>query len=197
MSGDSENESTVNPEPSNEQAAETAPQVSIEDFNALKAMFEKQTLLVDKLRDHEQSSLQKEQEAIAQREGVEGEFDAFKLQVNDQLNNVLIDSALEKELTLAGARNVEVVKKLVNIKNIQVVNGKADANAIRSTIDGLKETEGYMFSDPSDTNTSITPTPTKVARAGEPVNEDIVNKELRAATSIEDLKLIIEKHNVT
>lgn len=195
MSGDSENESTVNAEPSNE-AVETAPQVSIEDFNALKAQFDKQNLLIDKLREHEQSSLTREQEAVAKREGVEGEFDAFKLQVSEQLNDVLIDSALEKELVLAGARNVEVVKKLVNTTNIKVVNGKADANAIRSTIDGLKESESYMFAEPQTLTPVSTPSATPVARAGEPANEDIVNKELRAATTHKELLQIIEKHNV-
>jgi hypothetical protein len=196
MSGDSENESTVNPEPSNE-ATEVAPQVSSEEFAALKAQFEKQNLLIDKLREHEQSSLQREQEAVAKREGDEGEFDAFKLQVNEQLNDVLIESALEKELSLAGARNVEVVKKLVNRQDIKVVNGKADADAIRSTIDGLKESESYMFvGDSENVNPLIKPTATPVARAGEPANEDIVNKELKAATTHAELLQVIEKHNV-
>lgn len=197
MTGESEANSPEVSEPSND-ATEVAPQVSSEEFAALKAQMEKQTQLIEKLRDHEQSSLAREQEAVAKREGVEGEFDAFRLQVNDWQNDVLIDSALEKELALAGARNVEVVKKLVNTKNIKVVNGKADADAIRSTIDGLKESESYMFKGDAENENPLSPKPnaTPVARAGEPANEDIVAKEIRAATTHKELLAVIEKHNI-
>lgn len=181
----------------------TTTQASNDDVKAelatMKAQIEKQSQLIDKLRDHEQSSLKREQDAIAARSGVEGELDALEQKFNKQLEGVLIDSALEKELTLAGARNVEVTKKLLDKQDIKVVNGKADVSAIQSSIESLKESEGYMFKGDSENENPLVvkPTATPVARAGESENENIVHKELRAATSIEDLKKIIDKHNVT
>ena len=198
MSGETEVESTTVVEPSNDAAEAAQPQVSVDDFNALKATLDKQSALIDKLREHEQKSLQKEQEAIAQRQGVEGELDALESKFQARLDEVLVDSALEKALMSAGARNVDVAKKLIDRQNIKVVNGKADVSAIQSNIDGLKETESYMFKGDEENVNPLTPKPkaTKVARAGEPANEDIVNKELKAATSIADLKAIIDKHNI-
>lgn len=168
-------------------------------LDAMKAQIEKQSQLIDKLRDHEQSSLKREQDAIAARTGVEGELDALEQKFNERLEGVLIDSALEKELTLAGARNVEVAKKLLDKQDIKVVNGKADGTAIRSSIEVLKESESYMFKGDAENESTllIKPNATPVARAGESENENVVHKELRAARSIEDLKAIIDKHNVT
>ena len=169
------------------------------ELDAMKAQIEKQTQLIDKLRDHEQSSLKREQDAIAARTGVEGELDALEQKFNRQLDGVLIDSALDKELTLAGARNVEVAKKLLDQQDIKVVNGKADVTAIQFSIESLKKSESYMFKGDSENENPLVPKPnaTPVARAGESENENVVHKELRAARSIEDLKAIIEKHNVT
>lgn len=200
MSGDS---TEVPTQVEEETVTEVTTQASSDEVKteiaAMKAQIEKQSQLIDKLRDHEQSSLQREQEAIAARSGVEGELDALEQKFNERLEGVLIDSALEKELALAGARNVEVAKKLLDRQDIKVVNGKADSTAIQSSIESLKESESYMFKGDAENENPLTvkPTATKVARAGESENENVVHKELRAATNIEDLKAIIDKHNVT
>lgn len=203
MTGESNEESTVVTEPSNEQATEVATVTALQnDVAELKAQLEKQIPLIDKLREHEQSSLKREQEALADqdkkiREGVEGELDALEQKFNLKLENVLIDAALEKELTLAGARNVDVAKKLLDRQTIDVVDGKANLTAIQTTIASLKETDSYMFkSDEEVKTTTLKPAATPVARAGEPENVDIVNKELRAATTQAELQAVMKKHNV-
>lgn len=135
-----------------------------------------------------------EEAAKAQRQGVEGELDAMEQKFNEKFNGVLIDSALDKELTIAGARNVDVAKKLLDRQNISVVNGKADADAIQLAITGLKESESYMFKgDEEDTSK---PAATKIARAGEPAQENLYRKDVDATTNIDDLKAVMKKHNI-
>ena len=145
----------------------------------------------NKAREAEQKATQ----AKEQRQGIEGQLDAMEQKFNEKLNGVLVDSALEKELALAGARNVDAAKKLLDRQNITVIGGKADAEAIQHAINGLKETDAYMFADKTQ-QTTTKPAATKVARAGEAEVEDVVAKEIAAATNIKDLHAVMAKHGL-
>jgi len=201
MSGETE-ETTVVTEASNEASDDATQQATLDSLqaeiakviNINKELIASRDATKVKLREAEEAK----ELAKEERQGVEGELDKLEQKFSQQLQDVLIDSALEKELTIAGARNVDVAKKLLDKQDISVVDGKADVTAIQATINALKENESYLFlgDEVVDTTVINRPAATPVARAGEPENENIVNKELQATTSIEDLKKVIEKHNV-
>lgn len=200
MTGQSETEGTVVTEPSNDVVETTESTVTLESLAAEiakvtginKELIASRDAAKAKAREMEQQVLQ----ATEKRQGVQGELDAMEQKFNDRMNGVLIDSALERELAVAGARNVDAAKKLLDRQNISVVDGKADKAAIIDAINSLKESEDYMFKDATELKTPKAAA-VKVARAGEPDNGDVVVKELKAATSIADLKAIIDKHNLT
>lgn len=200
MTGESTDTSTVTTEPSNDAAETAQEQVTIESLKADidKVISINKELIAsrDAAKVKVRSAETELEQAKEQREGIEGEIDALEQKFNTQLTDVLIDAAFEKELTLAGARNVEVAKKLLNKQDIKVENGKVNITLIQDSINSLKESDSYMFTSEEEEKASTLKTATPVARAGEPENENIVNKELKAAKSIPDLIAIIDKHNI-
>jgi len=196
MSGETIEESVVET-PSNEPAEDSAK--TLETIEAMQASIDKVISINKELIASRDAAKVKTREAESQlteqRKGVEGELDAMEQKFNEKFNGVLIDAALEKALNEAGARNVVTAKRLLDRQDITVVNGTVDADAIQTLIDGLKETESYMFTDPT-TETVVKPKATKPARAGEPANEDVVNKEIKAASTQAELQAVIDKHNI-
>lgn len=177
-------EPTTSPESGDNQAA----------MATLQAQVEKQAQLIEKLRLHEQTSLEREKAEKQKREGVEGEIDTLKQEFQSRFDNQAIDAALERELLVAKARNVDVTKRLLDRNGFSVVNGKVDVKQIRDAISALKQTEDYLFaSTNSEPVTKPTSTP---ARAGEGPAEDIVKREMRSAKSVRELQEIIKKHSV-
>ncbi len=205
MSGETSNEETAVESVASNEAAETAEeQVTLESLSEQvnkvisinKELIASRDAAKTKLREAEEAS--QLQAKTEQRQGVEGELDALEQKLGKRLNDVLVSNALEKELLSAGARNVEMTKKLLDKQNIKVVNGKADSEMITQSINSLKETASYLFSDKEDeTSQESKPAAMSVARAGEPENVDIVNKEIAEATTTADLKAVLKKHGMT
>ncbi len=178
---------------SEDQAQETG--VTQEELAVLTAQLEKQSDLIEKLRKHEQTSLTEAEKEKQKRKGVEGEIDQLKESFSKQINDIAVDAALERELSLADAMNVDLAKKLIDRSGIDVVNGKANTQKISEIINSLKESESYLFKQ-DETQTTKKPNAPKPARAGEGENEDIVKKEMKAAKTVQELNAVIAKYNV-
>jgi len=198
MSGETTTESTttvVTDDNATEESVAQETGVTQEELAALTAQLEKQSALIDKLRQHEQTSLTEAEKEKQKRKGVEGEIDQLKESFSKQINDIAIDSALERELAVANAMNVDVAKKLIDRSGIDVVNGKANTQKIAEIINNLKESEGYLFKQ-KDAQTTTKPNAPKPARAGEGENEDIVKKEMKAAKTVQELQAVIAKYGV-
>ena len=196
MTGESNEEVTnvTNENASSEEQAQRETGVTQEEIQALTAQLEKQSALIEKLRLHEQTSLEREQAEKQKRKGAEGEIDALKAEFRKELNTLAINSALERELITAGAKNVDLSKRLLDTTDVSVMNGKADTQKIREAIAALKETDNYLFADATSTATTVKPT--TPARAGEGGNEDVVKRDIRAARTRQELEAVLKKHNV-
>jgi hypothetical protein len=195
MSGET-NESTTEVVTNDNATEESVAQetgVTQEELAALTAQLEKQSALIDKLRQHEQTSLSEAEKEKQKRKGVEGEIDQLKESFSKQINDIAIDSALEKELSLAKAMNVDVAKKLIDRSGIDVVNGRANTQKIAEIINNLKESESYLFKSETSETKKAAPKP---VRAGEGEPEDIVKKEMKNAKTVQELQAVIAKYGV-
>ena len=208
MSGETSNEETTVESVASNEAAETAEKqvITLETLQAEiskvisinKELIASRDAAKTKLREAEDAS-ELQATKVEQREGTLGEIDlavdAVELKLNKRLNDVLVNNALEKELLTAGARNIEMAKKLLNMKDIKVVNGVADSSLIQQSVKNLKEAASYLFASEED-GTSPKPAAMSVARAGEPENVVIANEEIKATTTTADLQAVMKKHGL-
>lgn len=113
----------------NEGTQETKSEaVSKQDIEALVAKIEKQDALIDKLRQHEQQSLEAEKAAKKEKQT---EVERVTELYEQKLNSMALDAALEGELGKANARNIELAKKVIDTNSITVVDGRVDRMTVR------------------------------------------------------------------
>lgn len=196
MSGETEAQSTeqVNENASTEVEAQEQQQpkgASQEEVAELKAALDKQSALIEKLRQHEQQSLEAEKAAKKEKQTeVERVTEAYEA----KLNNLALDGALESALASHGVRNVDVAKKVIDTSGINVQDGRVDKNAIQEAVSALKEAEGYLFKTTEEAPQKQTAP--KAGRPAEGETEDVVQKEIKAAKSIKELNAVLRKYNV-
>ena len=199
MSGDSSNEQTQvvndneNPTVETEGTQETTSgSASAEDVAQLKAAIEKQEALIEKLRQHEQKSLEAEKAAKREKQT---EVERVTELYEQKLNSLALNASLENELTKAGVRNVEVARKVLDTASIDVVDGNVNKQAVRDAVAALKESEAYLFKTAESSETTVKPT-SKPGRPAEGPTEDVVQKEIKAAKSVKELNAVLAKYNV-
>jgi hypothetical protein len=193
MSGETvENNATevVNDNQVEESTETTQTGASADDVAELKAALEKQSALIEKLRQHEQQSLEAEKAAKREKQT---EVERVTELYEQKLNSLALDGALESALASHGVRNVEVAKKVLDTSGINVADGRVDKQAVQQAVAALKESESYLFKTTEETPKKQAP---KVGAADEGATEDVVQKAIKGAKSVRELNEILRKYNV-
>lgn len=200
MSGDSAENQTQgvneneNPTLENEGTQETKSEaVSKQDIEALVAKIEKQDALIEKLRQHEQQSLEAEKAAKKEKQT---EVERVTELYEQKLNSMALDAALEGELGKANARNIELAKKVIDTNSITVVDGRVDRMTVREAIEALKASDNYLFGDGATSTVVEKPKAAKPGRPAEGATEDVIKKEINAAKTQKELNAILAKYNI-
>lgn len=173
-----------------EESTTQQPTVSADEVAELKAALDKQQALIDKLREHEQRSLEAEKAAKKEKQT---EVERVTELYEQKLNSLALDGALEGALASHGVRNVEVAKKVLDTSGINVVDGRVDKQAVSAAVAALKESESYLFKTTEETPKKQAP---KVGAADEGATEDVVQKAIKGAKSVRELNEILRKYNV-
>lgn len=193
MNAPTEHES-VNDEASVETEATSKPEVTAAEVAELKAMLDKQSALIDKLREHEKQSLEAEKAAKKEKQT---ELERVTELYEGKLNAMALDAALEGELGKANARNIELAKKVIDTGSITVVDGRVDRMTVAEAVEALKASDDYLFGDGATTTTTTEkPKAAKPGRPAEGPTEDIIKKEINAAKTQKELNAILTKYNI-
>jgi hypothetical protein len=186
-------QTTVNDDATAEAAAQTKSEVSAQDFASLVEKIEKQEALINKLREHEQKSLEAEKAAKKEKQT---EVERVTELYEAKLNSMALDAALEGELGKANARNIELAKKVIDTNSITVVDGRVDRMTVKEAIEALKASDNYLFGDGATSEVVEKPKAAKPGRPAEGATEDIIKKEINAAKTQKELNAILRKYNI-
>ena len=198
MSGDSVENQTQevneNENPTTEvEGTQETKSASAEDVEQLKAAIQKQEALIEKLRQHEQRSLEAEKAAKKEKQT---EVERVTELYEQKLNAMALDAALEGELGKANARNIELAKKVIDTNSITVVDGRVDRMTVREAIEALKASDNYLFGDGATSTVVEKPKAAKPGRPAEGATEDVIKKEINAAKTQKELNAILAKYNI-
>lgn len=197
MSGDSNAPTEQTPVNDDNATVETEatskPEVSKADIDALVAKIEKQDALIEKLRQHEQQSLEAEKAAKKEKQT---EIEKVTELYEAKLNSMALDAALEGELGKANARNIDLAKKVIDTSSITVVDGRVDRMSVKEAIDALKASDDYLFGDGAASEVVEKPKAAKPGRPAEGATEDVIKKEINAAKTQKELNAILAKYNI-
>lgn len=163
---------------------------SLNEVETLKAELAKNNELITKLRKFEKENKQRaEAEAKAKEQALaeQGQYKALYEELNNKLRTQAIDSVLDAELTLAGAKSLKTVKALVDKTQIEFEGDSPNGESIRGLIEGLKKEHAILFE-------SQEPVVPSVKRAGD--NEPVggYEKEMRAAKTAKEIESVLKKY---
>lgn len=165
---------------------------------SLATKLESQSVLITKLREHEKTSLKDADNEKQKREGVEGEFDTYKQELDtafeERFRAVAVDAAVETALLKADVHNVDTAKKLIDRDGIELVDGKANLVKIEELINSLQESDSYLFKQKDDGNTQRVTPPTPIRPGeGKKITSGI-QAELKSAKSTKEIQKILRKY---
>ncbi|HCD08227.1 MAG TPA: phage capsid protein [Lactobacillus sp.] len=101
-------------------------------------------------RDKDIKSLSKQvkdnDDLSSQLKDLQGKYKTDTNNLNEQLSQTKLNSALNETLTTAKVRNPKAIKGLLNMEDIKL-NDKGELVGVNDQLDSLKKTDAYLFDE--------------------------------------------------
>ena len=171
----------------------------------LQKQIDKQSQLIDKLR-----SMEKHNQQLAKESGAKNLEDALKnltngynkdiedwkskyedinskyTQLNDTVRNDKINNALIDALKQNNVKSIDTALKIIDKSLIELVDNNVDTKVIEKIVSDLKISDAILFD---------TPQIPSVKDAGNNINTNSYEQELKTAKSQKDIEKILRKYN--
>lgn len=161
------------------------------DVNTLQEELKHQKELIKNLRKYEKSYKEEQERILKEQDKYKELYEGSINQVNElkqSLTNLKLDSVLTNVIKDSGAKNVNIIQRLIDKSNVITEDGEIDIKSIQKQINSLQKEDPSLFG----LNEKDTPEIKKTSSA-DPVSS--MEIEIKKAKTTKELEDILKRYN--